>query len=272
MKQLPKKKRHGRDARGTEEADHIRLSELRTSIKPFRLHYFSRLRSTNDHAAVMRKRGKLFAPAAVLTPNQTAGRGRGAHAWWSSTGCLTITFVFPIYDHHEPHHIPLLAGLAVRNAAAGLAGDDSIQLKWPNDVVYHGRKLAGLLCERVARVDLVGIGLNVNVDPATAPLDLRRRVTSLSQIAGKPLDMTRVSVQLAQHLHAMLSHRPQHPAAHFLKQYDEHHSLIGRNVTVLNSANEPAITGICQGLDAIGRLLLRDRNRLHHIISGQVIV
>src|SRR3954449_1714396 len=72
------------------------LPRLRPALKPFRLHWFPRLRSTNDHAAELRRRGALYAPAVVLAGRQTAGRGRGAHAWWSGPGCVTVTFVFPV--------------------------------------------------------------------------------------------------------------------------------------------------------------------------------
>ena len=134
------------------------LERLRTSLKPFRLHWYPTLGSTNDHAAELRRRGGLFAPAVVLTGRQTAGRGRGAHVWWSGPGCITVTFVLPIGEQVQPYQLPLIAGLAVRNAAAELTGNDGIQLKWPNDVLHEGRKLAGLLCERVEKADLVGLG------------------------------------------------------------------------------------------------------------------
>ena len=115
------------------------LAQLRQGIKPFRLHWFPRLLSTNDHAAALRKRGALFAPAIVLAGRQTAGRGRGSNTWWSSAGCLTVTFVLPAEEHLKPHQLPLIAGLGVRDAVAELSGaGDRIQLKWPNDVVCEG--------------------------------------------------------------------------------------------------------------------------------------
>ena len=177
------------------------LEPLRKSLRPFRLHWFPTLRSTNDHAAVMRRRGGLYAPAVVLTGRQTAGRGRGAHAWWAGAGCLTVTFVLPVDEQILPHQIPLIAGLAVRNAAAELSGSDKIGLKWPNDLLFEGRKLGGLLCERIDKADLVGLGLNVNLDPATAPADLRNRVASLAEVKGTSLDMTAALATVATHLH-----------------------------------------------------------------------
>src|ERR671913_10624 len=105
---------------------------LRKQLKPFRLHLFARLRSTNDHASRLRRAKKLFAPAIVLASRQLHGRGRGANEWWSSDeGCLTLTFVLSPADHLQPQQVPLIAGLAVRNALQEVSGVESIQLKWP---------------------------------------------------------------------------------------------------------------------------------------------
>lgn len=260
------------------------LARLRDGLKPFRLHWFPRLGSTNTHAAVLRDRGTLFAPAVVLTGRQLAGRGRGSHRWWSPTGCLTVTFVLPTDPDIEPHQVPLLAGLAVRRAAAASLGQATttttrtstplsagVRLKWPNDVQHDGRKLAGLLCERVMKVDLVGVGLNVNVDPADAPPDIRPTLTSLAGVAGRPFDMTDVLITVAAELRQVMRERTQHPFGVLLKEYDEHHALIGRRVSVLDAGDGQAVNGKCEGLDEMGRLLVRDRQRLHRVIAGQVV-
>jgi BirA family biotin operon repressor/biotin-[acetyl-CoA-carboxylase] ligase len=243
------------------------LPRLKKELKPFRLHFFPRLRSTNDHAALLRKRNNLFAPAIVLTPNQLAGRGRGRNTWWSKEGALTVTFVLPIDKTKDPHQIPLIAGLAVRNAAAELSGDHSIGLKWPNDVVHDNKKLAGLLCERIDRVDLVGIGLNVNIDPTDAPKSIRNRLTSLLLIAGKPLDMNDVLIEISRQILRVWSKRQEHPFAALLAEYDRYHTLTGRRLTIID--NNTTITGQCEGLDSAGRLLVRGKT-LHRIIAGQV--
>ena len=256
----------------TPAARSYELPRLRAALKPFRLHWFPSLRSTNDHAAELRRRGERFAPAVVLAGRQTAGRGRGAHVWWSGPGCVTATFVLPVGEQVQPHQLPLLAGLAVRNAAAELTGNDGVQLKWPNDLLYHGRKLAGLLCERVEKADLVGLGLNVNLDPAAAPAPLRDRVTWLSHVSGKSLDMTTALSTVASHLHRLLQRQADQPFAVLLREYDAHHALVGRNVSVLDAADAVAVTGKCEGLDDMGRLLLRSRTQVHRVISGQVQV
>jgi len=248
----------------------FRLAELRRQLKPFRLHWYPRLRSTSSHAAVLRRRGDLFAPAVVLTGHQLAGRGRGSNSWWSGEGSLTVTFALAADDSMAAHHVPLLAGLAVRAAAAELAGTDDVQLKWPNDLLHRGRKLAGLLCERVDKADLVGVGLNVNCDAGDVPANLRDRVTSLNAVAGRPADMTDALLAVARHLHRTLAHRDQGTFAAALREYDRHHALVGRRVTVIGGPGEPAVTGRCEGLDETGRLLLRERRTLHRVIAGHV--
>jgi BirA family biotin operon repressor/biotin-[acetyl-CoA-carboxylase] ligase len=246
------------------------LGELRRAIKPVRLHWFPRLRSTNDHAAVMRKRGELFAPAMVLTGHQMAGRGRGSNSWWSSGGVLTVTFVFAVDEQLAAHQLPLIAGLAVRNAVSGLVPGARVQLKWPNDLYAGGRKAAGLLCERIHKADLIGLGLNVNVEEREIPKELRNGVTSLSMLVGRPLDMTQVLTAVTRGLHAMISHHGDRSFAQMLREYDEHHALVGRRVSVSASAGELPICGKCEGLDGMGRLLLRSGRTLHRVIAGQV--
>ncbi len=253
------------------QPDGYHLNALRAAIKPFRLVWAATLRSTSDHAAALRRRGVLFAPAIVLTGRQTAGRGRGGNSWWSGKGCITATFVLPADEQVEPTHLPFVAGLAVRNAAAELCGRDDIQLKWPNDVLFENRKLAGLLCERIDGVDLIGLGLNVNPSPTFAPAALRDRVTSLSEIAGRPLDLTGALIALSSHLQRAIVRRPEQSFAAVLREYDAHHCLIGRTVTVAGAGDVAPVTGLCVGLDETGRLLVKVRSKVYPIVSGTVV-
>ena len=232
--------------------------------------WYPRLRSTSTHAAALRRRGELFAPAAVLTGHQMAGRGRGSNSWWSGPGSLTVTFVLPADESLAAHHVPLLAGLAVRAAAVELTGVAGVQLKWPNDVLHGGRKVAGLLCERVDGADLIGVGVNVCCDGRQIPPGLRERVTGLSDVAGRTVDLTDAAVAVGRHLYRTVAHRDDGTFAAAVVEYDRHHALVGRRVTVTGSPGEPAVTGRCEGLDDVGRLLLRDGRVVHRVIAGHV--
>lgn len=246
------------------------LDELRRGVRPFRLYWFPRVGSTNDHAARLRASGRLFAPAMVLAGQQLAGRGRGGNTWWSAPGGLAVTFVLPVEPHLSAHQVPLIAGLAVRRAVSQLLSDEAVQLKWPNDLVYADRKLAGLLCERIHKADLIGLGLNVNVRPAEVPRPLRSRVVAMSQIADRPLDRTKVLIEIARQIHRLLGLREELSFGRLRREYDRHHALIGRDIRVHGSAGSSPVSGVVEGLDSTGRLLLRDGPYLHRVIAGQV--
>lgn len=247
------------------------LTHLSESVRPFRVHYFPTLPSTNDKAAEMRRHGLLYAPAIVVTTDQTAGRGRAGNHWFSNQGSLTVTFILPVEETLQPHQLPLVAGLAVRNACTELTGNCDIQLKWPNDVLHAGRKLAGLLCERMLGVDLVGIGLNVNMNGTGTPPELRYGLASLSLIAGHTFDLTHTLILLTHHLqHAMLA-RHSHPFATFVEEYRQHDALLGKTLSVQPPAAAP-LTGTCEGIDPDGRLLLRSGPTLHRIIAATITV
>jgi biotin-(acetyl-CoA carboxylase) ligase len=121
---------------------------------------------------------------------------------------------------------------------------------------------------------MVGLGLNVNLDSALAsvPPDLRERVTSLSELSGRDIDLTLALCTVASHLHRVISRRAEHPFEQVLREYDAHHALVGRTVSVRDGAEGVSVTGRCEGMDDMGRLLLRARSGLHRVISGQVTI
>src|SRR5437763_624333 len=125
--------------------------------------------STNDLARDLAVSGPADLPLAVLAARQTRGRGRGAHAWWSDAGSLTFSILLDPAAHgldaaHEPR-LALAAAVAIVEAIAGEVPAGALGIRWPNDVEAGGRKLAGILPERVATASgprlVIGIGLNV---------------------------------------------------------------------------------------------------------------
>jgi biotin-(acetyl-CoA carboxylase) ligase len=95
-------------------------------------------------------------------------------------------------------------------------------------------------------------------------------MTFLSEIAHRQIDKNDVLIAIVKHLYPMIARRSEHPFAAVLRKYDRHHALVGRRVKVLQNANDGAITGVCRGLDSMGRLLLTHRGQIRRIIAGQV--
>lgn len=147
--------------------------------------------STLTHAAALLASGKR-APFAVMADRQTAGRGRRGHGWESPIGNLYLTIVLPPTPDPPALHgaWPLKAGVLLARRLAALTGVRAT-LKWPNDLLFAGRKLGGLLLESsttgaVAGDVLIGCGLNLNVTPAIAG---PYRAVSLQEITGESYDV-----------------------------------------------------------------------------------
>jgi BirA family transcriptional regulator, biotin operon repressor / biotin---[acetyl-CoA-carboxylase] ligase len=255
---------------------------LQHSLKPFRLYYAARMRSTNNHALQLRRRRQLYAPAVVLTSHQMAGRGRGSNTWWSGAGSITATFCIPVDPQRSPHHIPLLAGLCVRDALLEVLQQSpaaqQIKIKWPNDLWHDDLKLAGLLCERFDHVDFIGVGLNVNVNPADIPKGLRHRVTSVNALVnGTPLNLSAVLCEIARQIAGRLM-RVKNPGESFpdesfavaLRQLQRVHALTGRLIRVTEPGQPAPLQGICQGIGSEGELLLATPGGTRAVVAGHV--
>ncbi|MCJ2036878.1 biotin--[acetyl-CoA-carboxylase] ligase [Methylobacterium sp. J-068] len=147
---------------------------VRAREQGHRLHVHDRLGSTNTEALESFRAGES-GPLWVVAHRQEAGRGRRGNAWASEPGNLTASLLWPV-DDVEPGRVPTLgfvAGVALSEAlkAAGVSG---VHLKWPNDVLASGAKLAGLLLEAEARPGgrravVMGFGVNVAVTPQGLP-------------------------------------------------------------------------------------------------------
>ena len=125
-------------------------------------------------------------------------------------------------------------------------------------------------CERVSKADLIGVGMNVNLQPRDVPPALRKQITSLAQIGGRAIDLTDALIVLSRHLHAAMSRRGDRCVTETRARYDRHHALIDRQVSVIEAGSGRLIHGRCIGLDSAGRLLLRDGRQTHTVLAGQV--
>lgn len=241
------------------------VARLGRELKPFKLHWYPTLGSTNSHAARLRREGRLLAPSIVLAGRQTAGRGRGGNAWSSARGSLTATFVLPSHDSLPPQHVPLVAGLAVRDAVAGF-GLDQAKIKWPNDIWFDDRKLAGLLCERIGTIDLIGVGLNVSASLAELSRSVRGKAISMSGLMPPP-PINEVLIALARHLRESLSD-PRTSLAGVLPRLRAVDALAGRRIRVTGTG--PVLEGTYEGIDAHGKLRLRCRGKVLALFTGSV--
>jgi BirA family biotin operon repressor/biotin-[acetyl-CoA-carboxylase] ligase len=150
-----------------------------------RIEIFDLLDSTNEEAKRRALEGET-GPLWIVAKAQNAGRGRRGRPWTSPEGNLFATGLFTLQSGPaRAAQLSFAAALAVGDLAAGVIGADNVRLKWPNDVLVEGRKLAGILLESGSHMSgglwlAVGIGVNL----AHHPDDAERPATDLAEHGG----------------------------------------------------------------------------------------
>jgi BirA family biotin operon repressor/biotin-[acetyl-CoA-carboxylase] ligase len=166
--------------------------------------------------------------------------------------------------------LALAAALPVAEAveALGIAG---VQLKWPNDVLVAGRKVAGILCEAAAeggrvRHAVVGIGVNVNV--ARFPSALRARADSLHRLRGRSVDRAGFVVDLCRRLETWMDRFEEHGAAPVLAAWKAR----GRFGAVTVELPEGTLRGVAEDLEPDGALRVRREDGSYAVIrTGEIV-
>ena len=128
-------------------------------------------------------------PFVVTADTQTHGRGRRGRTWTSDLGGVWMTLV--VHASGSTSQVPLLTGLAVAETIEAET-EKSALIKWPNDVLVRGAKVAGILCEREHKGDVagplvIGVGVNVNNPPPAGELVIP--ATSVADLAERPVDL-----------------------------------------------------------------------------------
>ena len=232
--------------------------------------------STNDDAKVLARAGDPGG-VAVLASRQTAGRGRFDREWESPRGGVYVSMLLrPPLMPSALGGVPLVAGVAtieaLRSLDTGLSG--ALVLKWPNDVLADGRKLAGILVESAVsgdRLDWLVIGVGVNVQrPSGVEPD---RAASLEEFVSQgswALDRDRIAAALLESVAELMALLVGEGLERLLPGYVELSGDIGREVVVRDPIGAVAAEGTVTGFDAQGRLLLSGPGGPQRVSAGEV--
>jgi BirA family biotin operon repressor/biotin-[acetyl-CoA-carboxylase] ligase len=157
--------------------------------------------STNDAVAERAAAGETEG-LWLRAERQTAGRGRRGREWTSSSGNLHVSsFVRLGRDDPASPTLALVAAIALYDAAERYVPAARLTVKWPNDLLLSGMKLAGILLERIGDIVVLGFGVNL----ASHPPDLERPATSLAAVAIDPPTPDEFAATLAEAFAAWLS-------------------------------------------------------------------
>jgi BirA family biotin operon repressor/biotin-[acetyl-CoA-carboxylase] ligase len=234
-------------------------------------------KSTNSVAFQLAEEGAEEGTV-VTADAQSAGKGRLGRVWASPPGINLYCSIIlrPAVKPYQAPQLTFLSAVAVARAIETSTGLKP-EIKWPNDVLLGGRKVAGLLNEMSAETDginfvILGIGVNLNMAAVQFPTDLRTPATSLLLEQGRPVKRVQFAASMLHELDLLY--------ADFLKcgfdpvreEWQRRCNAKGRAVVVTDGGTD-AVQGMFDGIDGDGALLLRmPDGRVERILSGDVRV
>jgi len=219
--------------------------------------------STNDEAASRANDPRVLAVAAT---SQTQGRGRAGRSWHSppNSGLYLSWIGRPSFPQALGSLIPLMAAVSVAEVCDSL--DVTVSLKWPNDVLIEGRKLAGILCEArgtpQAWTVVVGIGLNIFRPSSGYPEDIP--AIALDERTDHPLDPKAIAPAIVQRLDGHLRSLSRDGAAPVLAAWERRGYPLG------SSLRRGDIVGTFAGLTDEGALRLKTETGIQTVHAGDV--
>jgi BirA family biotin operon repressor/biotin-[acetyl-CoA-carboxylase] ligase len=252
---------------------HVALAD---TIFAGKIQVFPTIGSTNTHAMQQAQDGAAHG-SVYVSEEQTAGRGRGAHAWHSEphAGLYLSILVRPQMAPADALWLSLAAGLAVQAAVQNVTTMVA-DIRWPNDLLLNGRKFCGILTEMNAeatRVRHAVIGIGINVNHGAFPPELQSVATALRLECGQVVCSQDLLIALLREMNAelacLMEPRQFSSATHRILARMEAHStwIRGKRVTVEEGGG---YTGVTAGLNSLGFLQVETGNGLRTVLSGGV--
>ncbi|MFZ6711533.1 biotin--[acetyl-CoA-carboxylase] ligase [Undibacterium sp. TC9W] len=210
-------------------------------------------------------------PVLRVAVHQTAGRGRAGRPWLTVPGGM-LTFSLAWHLPQEPHKLmglPLAIGVALAECLNAL--NQNVQLKWPNDLLRDGKKLAGILLESAAASEggtwiVAGIGLNLQVSDELEA-QVGRALADAPWLAQ--MDRNLLLAQLLNALASALQQFGQQGFSAFLPRWNALHAYAGQTVHILDHG-QVLHTGKALGVDLHGCLVLQTEQGQVNILAGDV--
>ena len=244
---------------------------LNTKLLGKRIHYFDTLPSTMDTASQLGLEGAAEG-SIVLAEAQSRGRGRFSREWLSPKykGIYFSLILRPKITPGSTPILTLLTAVSICEAIKEVCGVD-VRIKWPNDLLAHGKKLAGILTEINAEMDLthfvvIGVGLNVNNDKKTLPVG----ATSLKEQKKEDISRSILLQEVLRRIEANYLLLQQKHASLILEKWRSLNITVGRRVRV--TFGKGHIEGEAVDIDSDGALLIRNDSGLaERVTAGDIV-
>jgi BirA family biotin operon repressor/biotin-[acetyl-CoA-carboxylase] ligase len=246
----------------------------KTRVIGRQIQVFEETTSTND---VMARIGRSGAKEGVVVfaESQTKGRGRMGRTWISPAR-KGLWFSILLRPAIQPQAATQFTIAAANSLVRGIKAQTGVnaEIKWPNDILIRGKKIAGILTEMSAELDhlkelILGVGIDVNLEASAFPAELRKIATSIRIESGQMVDRAGLAVAILRELDVDYE-RIQHGEFDAIAdEWLRHCTTIGAQVSI--RVGDRVVRGVAEALDGDGALLLRGpHGHLERIIGGDV--
>lgn len=235
---------------------------------------FEQTTSTNDVIEKLARDGAKEG-AVVFAEAQSQGRGRLGRKWISPPrkGLWFSVLLRPALRPQAATQLTVASANALRAAIEQQTGLKA-EIKWPNDILVSNKKVAGILTELSAELDqikyvLVGIGVDVNLNPGDLPAELRTQATSLKIELDRPVDRAELAAAILQELDREYCRVLAGDFAAVASDWEQHCATLGQRLVI--HLGERRLSGRAESLGEDGALLLRtDHGHLERIVGGDI--
>ena len=251
---------------------------LKTKIVGKKVYYFDTIDSTQNYAVEISKK-KNENGSVVISQRQTAGRGRMNRKWVTVKGGLSMSIILhPKFDTSVSTLFPMAASLALATAIQKTINMKP-NVKWPNDVVIKGKKVAGMIADASIQSNLIesmvlGVGINFKVDTKHLERQLKKTenfygVASLLKVndSTNPLEMIQNFLSELEKIIALLDRGETNK---IIQRWEKISNTIGKKVSV--KTNNGTITGIAKKINSDGSLNIVKNGKIQRLLVGDISI
>lgn len=249
---------------------------LKTKTFGHTIKYYKTIDSTNKAAKELVQRSGAEEGTIILSEEQNDGKGRLSRIWFSPSqkGLWFSVILHPPFLPQEAPKCTLMAATAVCRAIIRVTGVKA-GIKWPNDILYKGKKLVGILTEMNAEMDcinyiVIGMGINVNIKSEDMPEDIRATATSLQQITGEKISRINLFCSILQELEKEYENVKIKGFAPTIKEWKKYNITLGEKVKVIGINN--TFYGKAADIDDYGALLIDTGGKIERVLAGDVSI
>ena len=265
---------------GKEETQYIKASEiskdLNTEYIGKNLYIFKEVSSTNTVAKFLSMNG-IESGSVIISEKQTKAKGRSGKSWESPLGGVWLSMVLnPNVDYAKLPLITLATGVAVAKTLEKI-GIENPEIKWPNDIIIHDKKVCGILTEAVTKLNtienvIIGVGIDANLNVADFPEELQDGTTTLKEELGKDVNensLIRIFLEEFEKISELFNHEGYED---ILKEWRKRSYTIGKIVEVREPFNT-YYDAYVLGIGKEGALVVEKIDgTLEKVISGECII